>query len=271
MKLEDKVALMTASGSGIGRAISVLFAHEGAKVVVNDISVEGGLQTVKIIEESGGEALFFEADVSDALKMEEMVNFVLSNYGRLDILLNNAAYLDFNMLLPIADLPVEIWDRAVAVGLRSYFLGYKFAIPAMLKNGGGVIINISSVGGMEGSNWMSVYNSVKAGIINLTRNVALDYGRQNIRSLCICPGNTASEALTTRLPDPDHPFRKLRIDMIPMGRPGQPEEVARLALFLASDDAPYLNGAVIPIDGGLSAGHFVHNWEEIILAMKRKP
>lgn len=264
MKLRDKVALMTASGSGIGRAISRLFAREGAKVVVNDISIEGGQKTVELIEKEGGKSIFFEADVSDAIKVKEMVEFTLAKFGGLDILLNNAAYLDFSGFRPIADVPIEIWDRAIAVGLRSYFLGCKFAIPAMLKNGGGVIINISSVGGMGGDHWYSHYNCVKAAIINLTRNVAIDYSRQNIRSVCICPGGISTEAQDIRFPDPEHPFRKMRQNMTPMGRFGKPEEVANLALFLASNDAPYINGTAISIDGGVTAGRFIHNWEEII-------
>ena len=175
MKLKNKVGLMTASGSGLGRAISGLFAREGARVVVNDINVEGGRKTVEMIQKEGGDALFFEADVSNAAKVEEMVNFTVANFGQLDILLNNAAYMDFRGFRPLAEVPVEVWDKAIAVGLRSYFLGCKFSIPAMLGNAGGVIINISSVGGLEGAHWYSHYNCVKAAIINLTRNVALDY------------------------------------------------------------------------------------------------
>ena len=270
MKLKDKVGLMTASGSGIGRAISMLFAREGAKIVVNDINVEGGRKTVELIEKNGGEALFFEADVSDSIKMEQMVDFTLTNFRRLDILLNNAAYLDFSGFRPIAEVPVEFWDRSIAVGLRSYFLGCKFAIPAMLNNGGGVIINISSVGGLEGAQLYSAYNCVKAAIINLTRNVALDYSRKNIRSVCICPGTIATELFDNRYPDPEHPFRKLRENMCPMGRVGKPEEVASLALFLASDDASFINGVAIPIDGGMTAGKFLHNWEQIFISLNKK-
>jgi NAD(P)-dependent dehydrogenase (short-subunit alcohol dehydrogenase family) len=269
MKLKNKVGLMTASGSGIGRAISRLFAREGAKLIINDINSKGGKRTVELIRNEGGEALFFEADVSDASKFDEMVNFTLNNFGRLDILLNNAAYLDVRGIRPLVDVPVEIWDRAIAVGLRSYFLGYKFGIPAMLRNGGGVIINISSVGGIEGAHWYSHYNCVKAAIINLTRNVALDYSRQNIRTVCICPGTIATEVMETNFPDPEHPFRKLRQDMIPMGRFGKPEEVAKLALFLASDDASFINGVAIPIDGGMTAGKFIPNFEEIFSALSK--
>ena len=270
MKLRNKVGLMTASGSGIGRAISILFAREGAKIMVNDINVEGGLKTVEMIEKEGGQALFFEADVSDAVKVREMVDFTVANFGRLDILLNNAAYADFSGFRPIAEVPVEFWDRSIAVGLRSYFLGCKFAIPAMLNNGGGVIINISSVGGLEGTQTYSAYNCVKAAIINLTRNVALDYGRQNIRSVCICPGTTATELFVNRYPDPEDPFRKLRENMCPMLRVGKPEEVANLALFLASDDASFINGVAIPIDGGMSAGKFIHNFDQIFTSLAKK-
>jgi NAD(P)-dependent dehydrogenase (short-subunit alcohol dehydrogenase family) len=264
MQLKGKVALMTASGAGIGRATSKLFASEGAKIVVNDINVEGGEKTVELIKKAGGEAIFFEADVSDAAKVEKMVDFTLANFGRLDILFNNAAYLDASGFRPLVDLPIEVWDRAIAVGLRSYFLGCKFAIPAMLKSGGGVIINISSVEGMHGGHWFSHYNCVKAAIINLTRNVALDYSRQNIRSVCICPGTIATEAWATTFHDTADSLKKLRQDMRPIGREGKPEEVANLALFLASDEASFINGAAIPIDGGFTAGRFIANWEETI-------
>jgi len=270
MKLKNKVGLMTASGSGIGRAIARRLARKGVKVVVNDINAEGGQRTVDLIEKEGGEARFLEGDVSDSAKVEEMVDFTLANFGRLDILLNNAAYLDFQGIRPLADVPVDVWDRAVAVGLRSYFLGCKFAIPSMLKNGGGVIINISSVGGMEGAHYYCHYNAIKAAIINLTKNVALDYSSQNIRAVCICPGTITTEALVNKFPDPSHPFRKLRQNMIPMGRVGKPEEVANLALFLASDDASFINGVAIPIDGGMTAGKFIYNWAEIVSTVSKK-
>lgn len=271
MRLKGKVALMTASGSGIGRATSILFAREGAKVVVNNRSAEGGLKTVEVIRKEGGETLFFQADVSDAAKVKEMVDFTMDNFGRLDILLNNAAHTDIESFLPLADIPVEVWDRAIAVGLRSYFLGCKYAIPAMLKNGGGVIINISSVGGMEGVQWYSHYNCVKAAIINLTRNLALDYARQNIRSVCICPQGIVTRLQQTSFPGQEHPFKTLRRNMTPIDRGGKPEEVANLALFLVSDEASYITGVSIPIDGGASAGKFFHNFAEIFPgAMKRK-
>ncbi len=267
MRLKNRVGLITASGSGIGRAIARLFAREGAKVVINDINVEGGKKTVELIEKEGGKALFFEADVSDAGKVREMVDFTLAGFGRLDILLNNADYWGAGLLRPLVDVTVEEWDRAMAVGLRSYFLGYKFAIPAMLKSGGGVIINIGSGAGLEGNQWMSHHNAVKAAIINLTRNVALDYSRQNIRTVCICPGTIATE---NPYHDQANPFRKLRANMNPMGRVGKPEEVADLALFLASDDASYVNGVAIPVDGGFTAGKFIDDWEEIVASAVQK-
>ena len=264
MKLSGKVGLMTASGSGIGKGIAVRLAREGAKVVVNDIKPDDGRKTVELIEKEGGEARFFEADVSDAAKVEEMVDFTLARFGRLDILLNNAAVLDFRGSRPIADVPVESWDRAIEVGLRSYFLGCKFAIPAMLKSGGGVIINMSAGAGLQGFHWYAAYCTLKAGIINLTKNIALDYGRQNIRCVAICPGQILTETIAKRFSDPQNPFRKLRLGMTPLGRIGLPEDVANLALFLASDEASYITGAVIPIDGGLSAGRYIENYEEIV-------
>ncbi len=265
MKLRGKVALMTASGAGIGKATSLLFAREGAKVVVNS-KTESGQETVEQIKKEGGEALFFQADVSDGGEVKKMVDFTTDNFGRLDILFNNAGYTDTDAFLPLADIPVEVWDRAIAVGLRSYFLGCKCSIPAMLKNGGGVIINISSVGGMEGIQWFGPYNCAKAAIINLTRNVALDYARQNIRSICICPWGVVTRASLTLFPGQKNPFKRLRRDMTPIDRIAKPEELASLALFLASEEASYMTGLIIPFDGGVSAGKFFPNWAEIFPA-----
>ena len=266
MKLEGKVAVMTASGSGIGRETARVFAHEGASVIVNDINAAAGRETRDMIESDGGKALFFEADVSDAAKVEEMIDFTLARFGRVDILHNNAAYLDFKAMRPLAEVPVEAWDRAIAVGLRSYFLGCKFAIPAMLQGGGGVILNTASLGGLEGAHWYSHYNAVKAGIINLTKNVALDYARQNIRCISICPGSV----ITGAVPPSDHPFARLRASMIPAGRFGSTRDIALTALFLASDDASFINGVAIPVDGGMSAGKFVENFADIYATLGKK-
>jgi NAD(P)-dependent dehydrogenase (short-subunit alcohol dehydrogenase family) len=260
MKLKDKVAVMTASGSGIGRETAMLFAREGAAVVVNDIDAEAGEQVLERIEAEGGEATFFQADVADEAKVEAMVDHAVQRFGRLDVLLNNAAYLEFRGMRPLAEVPIGVWDRAVAVGLRSYFLGCKFAIPAMLKGGGGVIINTASVGGLEGAHWYCHYNAVKAAVINLTRNVALDYARQNIRCVSICPGSV----ITGAVPDPDHPLRKLRESMIPAGRFGTTQDIASLALFLAGEEASFINGIAIPIDGGMTAGKFIKDFADIM-------
>lgn len=260
MKLKDKVAVMTASGSGIGRETATLFAREGAAVVVNDIDAEAAESVTESIEQAGGKAICFPADVSDAGKVEQMVALAVDHFGRLDILLNNAAYLDFRGMRPLAEVPVEVWDRAVAVGLRSYFLGCKFAIPAMLDGGGGVIINTASIGGLEGAHWYCHYNAVKAAVINLTRNLALDYAGKNIRCVSICPGSV----ITGAVPDPNHPMRKLRENMIPAGRFGTTRDIASLALFLVGDEATFINGVAIPIDGGMIAGKFIHNFAELM-------
>jgi NAD(P)-dependent dehydrogenase (short-subunit alcohol dehydrogenase family) len=260
MKLKDKVAVMTASGSGIGRETAMLFAREGAAVLVNDINAEAGEKVRERIEEEGGNAIFFEGDVADAAKVEQMINLAVRHFGRLDILLNNAAYLDFGGMRPLAEVPIDVWDRAIAVGLRSYFLGCKFAIPAMVRGGGGVIINTASIGGMEGAHWYCHYNAVKAAVINMTRNIALDYARENIRCVSICPGSV----ITGAVPDPDHPLRKLRENMIPAGRFGTTLDIANLALFLAGDRASFINGVAIPIDGGMVAGKFIHDFADVM-------
>ncbi len=268
MRFDGKVALMTACGSGIGRAVARAFGRKGAKVVVNDINAEGAAATAAMIHDEGGTADVFVADMSDADLVAELVQFTVAEHGRLDILLNNAAYLDFRGMLPLADLPVEIWDRSIAVGLRSYFLASKYAIPEMIKGGGGVILNTASVGGLEGAHRYSHYCSVKAAVINLTRNIALDYSRSGIRAVAICPGSIVTEAIEASFPDEDHPFRKLRQNMIPLGRMGRTDDIANAAVFLASERASFITGVAIPVDGGMTAGKFIPDFDEIMTAMR---
>ncbi|MCP4595994.1 SDR family NAD(P)-dependent oxidoreductase [Neptuniibacter sp.] len=244
-KLDDKVALITGAGSGIGRASSVLLAREGARVGVVDNVIEGAEETVRLIKNTEGEAIAIKADVSVVADVENMINTVVDAYGRLDILFNNAGISAVNRAFT-AELSVEDWDTVININLRGVFLGCKFAIPHLLKNGRGSIISTSSVNGLRAATTIAPYCASKAAVINLMRTVAAEYGQQGIRANAICPGVIETGMTTDFVPFFDFNF-------IGQGRAGQPEEIAQTVLFLASDDSSYLTGAAIPVDGGWSA------------------
>jgi NAD(P)-dependent dehydrogenase (short-subunit alcohol dehydrogenase family) len=245
MRLKDKVAIVTGAASGIGQAIAQVFAKEGAKVVVNDINDKGGEATVKSITDCGGEALFVHADVSNSGEVRNMVKVTLEQFGGINVLVNNAAYLiNFN---PVLETPEDEWDIAIDVTLKGVFLCSKYALPEMIKAGGGSIINIASVGGMVGFADYSAYCSAKGGVIQLTKSMAIDYGRKNIRVNAICPGPidtpTTPEAQDEKL----HQWQR---DMTVLGRTATPEEVAWPAVFLACDESSFVSGSNLVVDGG---------------------
>ena len=248
-KLDGKVALITGAGSGIGRATALLFAKEGAKVVVADYVPVGGQETVRMIKEAGGEAIFVEADVSKASDVERMVKTAVDAYGRIDILYNNAG---ITRAAPTAETTEEEWDLVLDINLKGVFLGSKYAIPVMLNQGGGVIINTASIAGISGFRGMSAYCASKAAVILLTKTMALEYGRQNIRVNCICPG--VIQTAMTKAWNPDETVQQVPPRGQPVKRGGQPEEIARAALYLASDDSSFVTGAALVVDGGLTAG-----------------
>ena len=250
-KLNRKVALITGAGSGIGRATALLFAKEGAKVAVNDYVPAGGQETVKMIKEAGGEAIFLQADVSRAADAEKMVLTTVNTYGRTDILFNNAGI--SQGFTPTAEMTEDEWDSIHSINLKGVFLGCKYAIPVMLGQGGGVIINTASFAGMIGVPGNSAYCAAKAGVILLTKTMALEYGRQNIRVNCICPGGTLTPMVESWMPA-DPAAREAVMRAQPLGRMGQPEEIARAALYLACDDSTYVNGSSLVVDAGLTAG-----------------
>lgn len=249
MRLKEKVAMVTGAGSGIGRAIAEVFAREGAKVVVADIADENGRETVRLIEQEGGQALFVHTDVSRPGEVEAMVATTIHTYGRLDILVNDAAHMrDFYMATETSE---EDWDKSLNVTLKGVFLASKYALPEMMKRGGGAIVNIASIGAIIAFVGYAAYCSAKAGVVHLTKSLAVDYGRYNIRANVICPGSIATPAAAPELENPER--RRFLMNETILGRPGRPEEVAYAALFLASAESSYITGAVLMVDGGWAA------------------
>ena len=252
MRLASKVAIITGAGAGIGRSTALLFAKEGAKVVVADCDSEGGTETVSIIREDGGKATLVKVDVSKAADAERMARTTVETYGQLDILVNNAGiYVQAN----VVEMTEEDWDRILDVNLKGVFLCSKYCIPEMLKGGGGSIVNIGSEAGIVGIKNQVAYNVSKSGIIALTKSTAIDFAAHNIRVNCICPGTTETplvKAAVERAPDPAAARRALE-EVRPADRLGRPEEIAAGILYLASDESPYATGSVLAIDGGYTA------------------
>ncbi len=249
-KLDGRVALITGAASGIGRATALLFAEEGAKVVVADWDEAKGRRVAEEIGRAGGSAAFVRVDVSQPEQVEAMVRTAVETYGGLHVLFNNAGVEDEEA--PTADYSLEAWDRVININLRGVFLGMKYGIPQMLKGGGGSIINNASVAGLVGFPYSAAYCASKGGIIALTKAAALDYARQRIRVNVICPG-VIWTPMVERVVAPSEEIRKTLESMQPIGRFGQAEEVARLALYLASDDSSFCTGAPFIVDGGYVA------------------
>jgi NAD(P)-dependent dehydrogenase (short-subunit alcohol dehydrogenase family) len=251
-KLAGKVAVITGAGSGIGRASALLFAKEGAKIVVADFVPQGAHKTVEMIKEAGGDAMFVEVNVSKSSDVQRMIQSAVETHGRLDILFNNAGMQ--GKYIVTAELPEEIWDTIIATNLKGVFLGSKYALPIMLNQGGGVIVNTASSAGMIGLPGLQAYCASKAGVIQLTKAMALEYADKNIRVNCICPGGivTPLSGIGTAPTDPAlmPPFHQPQA----MRRFGSPEEVAKVALYLASDDSSFVTGTSAVVDGGWTAG-----------------
>ncbi len=249
MRLKDKVAIITGGASGIGKATAILFAEHGAKIVVADIDENGANQTVTDIYNAGNEAISVQTDVTISANTERMVTETVSTYGNLDILISSAG---IAMRLPVADLPEEDWHRCLDVNLTGVYLCAKAAIPAMRKNGGGSIVNLSSIYGLVGADVRAAYVAAKGGVTNLTRGMALDYAEEDIRINCICLGFVETPLVAGVVQTPQE-YRNLA-DRHPMRRLAQPEEIAYGALYLASDESAFVTGIALPIDGGYTAG-----------------
>lgn len=244
------VALVTGAGSGIGRASALRFAADGARVVVVDIVVEYGQQTVEQIQSAGGEAIFLRADVSRAADVQHVVEQTAATYGRLDFAHNNAGIA--GEVAFTAECSEENWDRTLAIDLKGVWLCMKYEIQLMLRQGKGAIVNTSSVAGLVGQPGAAAYCAAKHGIIGLTRAAALEYARSNIRVNAICPGMVPT-ALVERLAANEPEMVAAVVASIPMGRSARPEEIAEAVVWLCSDAASYVSGIAMPVDGAAVA------------------
>ncbi len=247
--LNNKTTLVTGGGSGIGRATALAFAHEGARVAVADMDPRGGEETCGLIKAAGGEALYIKVDVSKSTEVAAMVARVVEAYGRLDCAFNNAGIMPKGFV-PTADLDEETWDRMININLKGVWLSMKYEIPQMVKQGGGVIVNTSSVAGLIGSRTGPAYIASKHGVVGLTRGAALEYAKDNIRVNAVCPFWT-STALTEPYMQQNPQLGEQMAGRTPLGRQGTPEEVATAVVWLCSDGASFINGHALPVDGGV--------------------
>ncbi len=252
-RLQGKVALITGAGSGMGRAAAELFASEGARVVVTDVVDDAGEGTVDAVRRAGGDATYVRADVSQWDDCVAMVRAATDTYGALHVLYNNAGVFpadDGGVL----ETPETTWDRVMEINLKGVWLGCRAAIPALLDSGGGSIVNVASFVAIVGAATAQIaYTSSKGGVLSMTREIAVEYARQGIRANALCPGPIETPLLQELLSDPAR--RARRMVHIPMGRLGRAEELAKAALFLASDDASFMTGAALVVDGGITAAY----------------
>jgi NAD(P)-dependent dehydrogenase (short-subunit alcohol dehydrogenase family) len=244
MKLKGKVAFVTGFGSGLGRAIAVLFAQEGAGVAGTSTTEAKGRDTAAMIEKTGNQVLFRAGDVSNSAQMKALIDEAVKQFGGLDIVVNSAGVRTNGSITEITE---EQWDRTISVNLKGVFVISRLAIPEMIKRGGGVILNIGARSGMAGQAGRAAYCASKGGMITLTEAMAMDHARDKIRVNCICPGPTRTPMVDTSTPEKLARYKT----RVPVGRIGEPEDIAQAALYLASDEASMVTAAILPVDGGM--------------------
>jgi NAD(P)-dependent dehydrogenase (short-subunit alcohol dehydrogenase family) len=251
-RLDNKVAVITGAGSGMGRGTAVRFAREGAAIVIADLNEEMGAQAVHECIDAGGKAVFQKTDVTDEAQVKAAVARAVKEFGKLNIIYNNAGL--GGAVGPLEDITVENWDKSMAVLLRGVFLGMKHSIPELRKAGGGSIISTASVAGLRGAAGLHAYCAAKAAVVNLTRSAAIELGPDHIRVNCICPGGINTPLIYNNLPGGYEAGQQLLAAMQPIPRAGGPDDIANMALFLASDEAEWVSGQAMVVDGALTAG-----------------
>lgn len=255
MKMDGKIALVTGGGNGIGQAACLEFAREGAKVMVVDIDAVAGEKTAVAIRAMGGDAESFQADVSQSSDVQAYVAHTLKTFGRIDTFFNNAGI--EGVITPLAEYSEALWDRVMGVNLKGSFLGLRYVLPVMIAQKKGTVVNTASVAGTVGAPGMAAYSASKHAILGLTKTAAGEVGKQGVRVNAVCPGpiNTRMIHSLEKMINPDDPasVAKFNTSRNPMGRYGEPEEIARIVVFLASDESEYVNGVAWLIDGGRTA------------------
>ena len=255
MRLADKVAIITGAGGGMGRTAALMFAAQGARVVVAEYGEEAGAETVRLVEAQGGQASLARVDVSREPDAKAMVDHAIERFGRVDVLYNNAG------IMPeadhsVTDTDVAVWDQVMAVNVRGVFLGCKYAIPRMVEQGSGSVINIASFVALVGCSVpQDAYTASKGALLALTRSLAVQFGPHGVRTNAICPGPVETPLLMDWLVK-DEEAKRIRLARNPSGRFGKPEEIVNMAVYLASDESRWTNGAQLVVDGGITVNYF---------------
>jgi len=255
MRLADKVAIITGAGGGMGRTAALMFAAQGARVVVAEYGEEAGAETVRLVEAQGGQASLARVDVSREADAKAMVDHAIERFGRVDVLYNNAG------IMPeadhsVTDTDVAVWDQVMAVNVRGVFLGCKYAIPRMVEQGSGSVINIASFVALVGCTVpQDAYTASKGALLALTRSLAVQFGPHGVRTNAICPGPVETPLLMDWLVK-DEEAKRIRLARNPSGRFGKPEEIVNMAVYLASDESRWTNGAQLVVDGGITVNYF---------------
>jgi NAD(P)-dependent dehydrogenase (short-subunit alcohol dehydrogenase family) len=262
VNLSDQVAIVTGGAAGIGRAIASVLAENGAQVIIVDIDAERAKSTAREISDSGTPCIEFVADVADSAQMVQVTDQVVERFGRIDILINNAGINTRRDRVPIQEYNFEDWNKILEVDLTGVFIASRAIIPAMLRNKRGRIVNISSVAGLVPLRLQSAFVAAKAGVVNLTRSMALELGAQGILVNAVAPGSTLTAGTEALFYGPDGAYTEKAASLlshIPLGRPARPEEIASAVLFLVAPEASYVNGAILTVDGGWTAG-YARDW-----------